>query len=102
MGRRRPDGADDRAPRQLHRGDDRADAATPQRRPRRVGLCPCPLRPRRRPNLLIPALASVAGVEGELRFERRMSDADALLWSIEKDPLLRPPITALPLFDRSP
>src|SRR5438270_7147718 len=38
----------------------------------------------------------------EMRFERRMSDADALMWSIEKDPLLRSTITAIALLDRSP
>jgi WS/DGAT/MGAT family acyltransferase len=38
----------------------------------------------------------------ELRFERRMSDADALMWGIEKDPLLRSTITAVSLFDRPP
>ena len=31
-----------------------------------------------------------------------MSDADALLWNIEKDPLLRSTITAIALFDRPP
>ena len=32
---------------------------------------------------------------GELRFEQRMSDTDALMWTIEKDPLLRSTITAV-------
>ena len=36
-----------------------------------------------------------------MRFEQRMSDADALMWTIEKDPLLRSTITAVGLFDRS-
>ena len=38
----------------------------------------------------------------DLRFEHRMSDADALMWSIEKDPLLRSTITAVATFDRPP
>ena len=38
----------------------------------------------------------------DLRFEHRMSDADALMWTIEKDPLLRSTITAVAVFDRSP
>lgn len=38
----------------------------------------------------------------ELRFEHRMSDADALMWTIEKDPLLRSTITTVALFDRAP
>src|SRR3954452_15642916 len=37
-----------------------------------------------------------------MRFEERMSDADALMWRIEKDPLLRSTITAVSLLDRSP
>ena len=36
-----------------------------------------------------------------LRVER-MSDADALMWNIEKDPLLRSTITAVSLLDRAP
>jgi WS/DGAT/MGAT family acyltransferase len=43
-------------------------------------------------------LDDVAGFE----FEPRMSDADALMWSIEKDPLLRSTITTVMLFDRAP
>lgn len=35
-------------------------------------------------------------------FEPRMSDADALMWSIEKDPLLRSTITTVMLFDQAP
>jgi diacylglycerol O-acyltransferase len=35
-------------------------------------------------------------------FEPRMSDADALMWNIEKDPLLRSTITFVTLLDRSP
>jgi diacylglycerol O-acyltransferase len=38
----------------------------------------------------------------DIRFERRMSDADALMWAIEKDPLLRSTITAVSVLDRSP
>lgn len=38
----------------------------------------------------------------ELRFEHRMSDADALMWTIEKDPLLRSTILAVSVLDRPP
>src|SRR5947207_10222197 len=38
----------------------------------------------------------------EIRFDRRMSDADALMWAIEKDPLLRSTITAIAVLDRAP
>ncbi len=38
----------------------------------------------------------------ELRYEHRMSDADALMWTIEKDPLLRSTITAVSLLDGAP
>lgn len=38
----------------------------------------------------------------ELQFESRMSDSDALMWHIEKDPLLRSTITAITVLDRSP
>jgi diacylglycerol O-acyltransferase / wax synthase len=41
-------------------------------------------------------------VAEELRYEDRMSDADALMWTIEKDPLLRTTITALSVLDRPP
>ncbi len=34
-----------------------------------------------------------------MKFERRMSDQDALMWAIEKDPLLRSTITSLTLLD---
>jgi len=37
-----------------------------------------------------------------MQFETRMSDSDALMWNIEKDPLLRSTITAVALLDRSP
>jgi WS/DGAT/MGAT family acyltransferase len=36
------------------------------------------------------------------RFEVRMSDSDALMWNIEKDPLLRSTIVTVLLFDRAP
>jgi hypothetical protein len=36
------------------------------------------------------------------KFERRMSDSDALMWTIEKDPLLRSTITAIALLDQAP
>lgn len=38
----------------------------------------------------------------EFEFEPRMSAADALMWSIEKDPLLRSTITTVMVFDRAP
>ena len=37
-----------------------------------------------------------------LQFESRMSDSDALMWNIEKDPLLRSTITAVTLLDAVP
>jgi diacylglycerol O-acyltransferase len=37
----------------------------------------------------------------EIRFDDRMSDADALMWTIEKDPLLRSTITSVALFDQA-
>ncbi len=37
-----------------------------------------------------------------IRFEHRMSDADALMWHVEQDPLLRSTITCLWLLDRAP
>jgi len=38
----------------------------------------------------------------ELRFEHRMTDSDALMWTIEKDPMLRSTITAVLVLDRAP
>ena len=38
----------------------------------------------------------------DFEFETRMSDADALLWSIEKDPLLRTTIASVFLLDGPP
>ncbi|HUQ40709.1 MAG TPA: wax ester/triacylglycerol synthase domain-containing protein [Acidimicrobiales bacterium] len=37
-----------------------------------------------------------------IHYENRMSDADALMWSIEKDPLLRSTITAVAMLDKAP
>jgi WS/DGAT/MGAT family acyltransferase len=37
-----------------------------------------------------------------VRFDSRMSDMDALMWAIEKDPLLRSTITAVAVVDRTP
>ncbi len=37
-----------------------------------------------------------------LHYESRMSDSDALMWNIEKDPLLRSTITAVSILDRHP
>lgn len=39
-------------------------------------------------------------LDGSVRFERRMNDSDALLWRIEKDPLLRSTIVVVGLYDR--
>nr|WHV03895.1 putative wax ester synthase/acyl-CoA:diacylglycerol acyltransferase [uncultured bacterium] len=38
----------------------------------------------------------------EMEFESRMSDADALMWNIEKDPGLRSTIVAVSMLDTSP
>ncbi len=38
----------------------------------------------------------------KLRFEKRMSDQDALMWAIEKDPLLRSTITSVTLLEKQP
>ncbi len=38
----------------------------------------------------------------EDRFDEHMSDSDALMWTIEKDPLLRSTIVTTLLFDRAP
>jgi len=38
----------------------------------------------------------------DLRFENRMSDSDALMWTVERDPMLRSTITAVAVLDRSP
>ncbi len=39
---------------------------------------------------------------GELRYDDRMSDSDALMWTIEKDAMLRSTITAVAILDRAP
>jgi diacylglycerol O-acyltransferase len=44
----------------------------------------------------------MADTDLDIEFEPRMSDADALMWSIEKDPLLRSTITTVFLLDRAP
>lgn len=41
-------------------------------------------------------------MSGAERFEAHMSDSDALMWNIEKDPLLRSTIVTVLLFDRAP
>jgi WS/DGAT/MGAT family acyltransferase len=38
----------------------------------------------------------------DLRFTDRMSDSDALMWGIEKDPLLRSTIVAIAVLDKAP
>lgn len=38
----------------------------------------------------------------DLQYEQRMSDSDALMWTIEKDPMLRSTITAVAFLDRAP
>ncbi|HWW54501.1 MAG TPA: wax ester/triacylglycerol synthase domain-containing protein, partial [Acidimicrobiales bacterium] len=38
----------------------------------------------------------------QMRFEHRMSDSDALMWGIEKDPMLRSTIVAVAVLDRPP
>src|SRR6184192_2610885 len=40
--------------------------------------------------------------ERPLRFERRMSDAEALMWTVEKDPALRSSFLQLTLLDSTP
>jgi len=44
----------------------------------------------------------VAAETEQLRYENRMGDADALAWSIEKDPMLRSTITCVLILDRVP
>ncbi|MEZ5141425.1 MAG: wax ester/triacylglycerol synthase family O-acyltransferase [Acidimicrobiales bacterium] len=46
-------------------------------------------------------MTDLSAVE-HFEFEPRMSDADALMWSIEKDPLLRSTITFVTLLDQAP
>src|SRR3954447_15583273 len=40
--------------------------------------------------------------EREQRFEKRMSDAEALMWNVEKDPWLNPSGASLIILDRPP
>src|SRR3954470_4006044 len=44
----------------------------------------------------------MAGNEGIDRFSRHMSDEDALMWHIEKDPVLRSTIVAVAVLDQPP
>ena len=39
------------------------------------------------------------GSDGRVEFESRMSDSDALMWNIEKDPMLRSTITTVIFLD---
>ncbi len=41
-------------------------------------------------------------MDDDVTFEPRMSPADALMWAIEKDPLLRSTITTVTVLDRAP
>jgi diacylglycerol O-acyltransferase / wax synthase len=41
-------------------------------------------------------------VSGDERFDNHMSDSDALMWNIEKDPLLRSTIVTVLILDRAP
>ncbi len=43
-----------------------------------------------------------AGTGASRQFDLHMSDADALMWNIEKDPVLRSTIVAVGLLDRAP
>jgi diacylglycerol O-acyltransferase / wax synthase len=45
------------------------------------------------------ALPDADPAEASVRFEDRMSDADALMWAIEKDPMLRSTITTAVVLD---
>lgn len=38
--------------------------------------------------------------DDEFRFEKRMSDSDALMWRVETDPVLRSTITSVAIYDR--
>ncbi len=38
----------------------------------------------------------------DLRFEHRMTDSDALMWTVEKDPMLRSTITSVLVLDQAP
>src|SRR5690349_15732285 len=52
--------------------------------------------------MLPPETGDNGGMSDEMRYERRMSDMDALMWGIEKDPLLRSTITAVAVLDQAP
>jgi len=39
--------------------------------------------------------------DDDFRFERRMSDSDALMWRVETDPVLRSTITSVAIYDRA-
>ncbi len=49
-----------------------------------------------------PSDSNAGSMSEQMRFEERMSDADALMWTIEKDPLLRSTITAVAVLDCTP
>lgn len=52
---------------------------------------------------MVPQTTTDTGdVMAEMQFESRMSDSDALMWNIEKDPLLRSTITAITVLDAMP
>ena len=42
------------------------------------------------------------GPQDSERFDAHMSDSDALMWNIEKDPLLRSTIVTVLFFDQTP
>src|SRR3954464_1454570 len=47
-----------------------------------------------------PAVAETLRERGEMRFEQRMSDAEALMWNVEKDPWLNPSGGMVSICDR--
>ena len=44
----------------------------------------------------------MADRERELRFDQKMSDAEALMWNVEKDPWLNPNGAMVTILDRPP
>ncbi len=58
--------------------------------------------PAERQGMMAPFPRGRDAMADNLRYENRMSDADALMWTIEKDPMLRSTITAIALLDRAP
>jgi diacylglycerol O-acyltransferase / wax synthase len=54
---------------------------------------------RERPDASDSGDADLPLTDGKVRFEDRMSDADALMWAIEKDPMLRSTITTAVLLE---